>query len=465
MAPFHFVARPPLIVAVVVLVNWGLITHGTFAGSGDEPHYLIIAHSLAFDHDLDLTNDYADATVITSGTLQPGPHAETSHGLLRPVHDIGMPLLFAPIVRVLYPLADFAGRHLPAAVLRAAKLNSILIFRHMISLCMSLLAGLLVVELWRCFAELNSPAPLGWALLFGLSPPILAHSFLFFTEILSALIALALFRRLAFTGLRGRTEALVAGLATGYLALVHIRNIGLIAGLSVLVLLALWRKQIALRHCLAYAGGVVVFLLVRTAVTYHLWGTLVTTPHAPLGAQTSPATTATEVFIRFTGLLFDREYGLLVYAPIYVLSGAGLIVLRRTRPLLFHSVVVVAGLYLLPVLLPALNVHGWNGAWSPPARFLVPVVPLLALAAYASASEGARWLVGLLCAWQVVLDAYVWQFPKTLWNDGDGIGALFLSPAFPSWAEPSSAATFALFLIMTLALSWWLARLSRTRSA
>ena len=45
---------------VVVLVLWGLITHGTYAGTGDEPHYQIMAHSLAFDRDLDLTNDYAD---------------------------------------------------------------------------------------------------------------------------------------------------------------------------------------------------------------------------------------------------------------------------------------------------------------------------------------------------------------------------------------------------------------------
>lgn len=46
-----------LLIVTVVLVLWGLITHGTHAGEGDEPHCLTMAHSLAFDHDLDLTND------------------------------------------------------------------------------------------------------------------------------------------------------------------------------------------------------------------------------------------------------------------------------------------------------------------------------------------------------------------------------------------------------------------------
>ena len=31
---------------VVFLVVWGLMTHGTYAGSGDEPHYLIVAQSI-----------------------------------------------------------------------------------------------------------------------------------------------------------------------------------------------------------------------------------------------------------------------------------------------------------------------------------------------------------------------------------------------------------------------------------
>jgi len=58
----------------------------------------MITHSLAFDHDLDLTNDYADPTNLDlGGHFEGGAHLYAGKdGRLRPVHDIGMPVLFVP---------------------------------------------------------------------------------------------------------------------------------------------------------------------------------------------------------------------------------------------------------------------------------------------------------------------------------------------------------------------------------
>jgi hypothetical protein len=54
---------------IVALVLIGFITHSTNAGSGDEPHYLAIAHSIAFDGDLDLANNYGanEALIAAAG--------------------------------------------------------------------------------------------------------------------------------------------------------------------------------------------------------------------------------------------------------------------------------------------------------------------------------------------------------------------------------------------------------------
>src|SRR5205085_7198970 len=130
-------------------------------------------------------------------------------------------------------------------------------------------------------------------LIIVLSPPILSHSFLFFTEIVSAFIALSVFVWIrdgragraggtraaeAATLFQFRCEALLAGAATGYLLLVHARNVGLIAGLVLLALLRArrWRDR---GMIVAFLAGAAVLLAVRTGVTYHFWGTLITTPH------------------------------------------------------------------------------------------------------------------------------------------------------------------------------------------
>jgi len=104
--------RAKVLVAVVL---WGLITHGTHAGTGDEPHYLAITHSMAFDGDLDLSNNYgASEPLIGGGVLVPGAHLRAGvDGTMRPVHDVGMPALFVPVARVAVPLTNFLARVLP----------------------------------------------------------------------------------------------------------------------------------------------------------------------------------------------------------------------------------------------------------------------------------------------------------------------------------------------------------------
>jgi hypothetical protein len=64
---------------VFPLVLLGLITHSSNAGSGDEPHYLAIAHSIAFDFDFDVSNNYGTGEpLIAGGGLVPGAGAGAS---------------------------------------------------------------------------------------------------------------------------------------------------------------------------------------------------------------------------------------------------------------------------------------------------------------------------------------------------------------------------------------------------
>lgn len=424
------------VAVLVVVAVWGLITHGTFAGSGDEPHYLIAAQSLAFDWDLDVRNDYARPhNLIGGGVLSSESHARTGvGGVLRPAHDVGLPMLFAPYVRLVYPLALTLARMVPPDVLRRARLDDILIFRHLISLAMALLAAVLAVQLYMIVGRVarSEPGAAGWALLVALSPPLLAFAFLFFTELPSALLIVWLYRVLSEPDERP-VPWFLAGAATGLLLLLHVRNAAAVLVLLVWGAVRLWRTRRTWRSWAAWGGAALLLFAVRTYMVHLFWGTFITTPLAVAGSPMTLPAMAREVGIRVSGLLADQEFGLWWYAPVYLLIGPALASGRGLRVPGGRWALAIAGAYVASIVLPQVNIHGWTGGWSPPARMITPVVPLLAvvIAGWAVQTRGAvRMLVTLVVACQIAADVILWQWPKAFWNYGDGQSAFF------SWAPP-----------------------------
>jgi hypothetical protein len=414
---------------VVVLTLWGLITHAGFAGSGDEPHYMMIAYSLAFDRDMDVTHDYEHVDNLVFGeNFEAGAHARPGKdGRLRPVHDVGMPLLFAPYYAVAYGLTTEIVKYVPESWLRRARLNFRVIQRHFLSAAMIGITGAMAVALLELFSALSfsERRAFAWTALLVLSPPILSHSFLFFTEILSALIALRIV--LWFRGSPStQTGALFAGAAVGYLLLIHARNVGLIAGLVAVVVNRSRRWQNGVTLLVWFSLGAILLLLVRTGVTYHFWGTLVTTPHARFGDTGGWRPALTEGLIRLAGWLFDQEHGLLPYAPIYLLLPVGWIGLwKRDRELCLELSIIVA-IYIGTMTVPTLNAAGWRGGWTPAARFLVPVIPFLCVFVFGAVAQLPRISAPLLVivALQIGFDMVLWQHPGLFWNDGTGTSAL-----------------------------------------
>jgi hypothetical protein len=435
---------------VFVIVLWGLITHGTFAGSGDEPHYLAIAHSVAFDGDFDMANNYGgNEPLVGGGVLEFESHVRAGiGGVLRPVHDVGLPLLFAPVVRVAVPLTRALTRVIPERVMRRARLTPAVLYRQLISMAMIVVAAILLGLVFDTFTLLGGPhrAVGGTTMAVMLSPPILIFSTLFFTELVSATLCLFVFRRVTLMRIAGAWAWATTGLATGLLFLVHARNIGLVMPLAILAVLAM-RGQARRADAIAFATALVAMLGIRTAINHLFWGALLTGPHARLGSGPTIDAALQEMAVRFAGLFVDQEFGLLVYAPVYLLAIVGAVSLWRHRRVLAGQIFAVVGTYVLLIVLPITNVHGWTGGWSPAARFLTPVVPLLGVAVFAGVRAGRTPVVSLLLSAQMIIDIYAWQHPKILWNDGDGRAAfcdrLGDVPCryLPSLVEPGSAGT------------------------
>jgi hypothetical protein len=142
--------------------------------------------------------------------------------------------------------------------------------------------------------------------------------------------------------------------------------------------------------------------------TWHYWGNL----GGPLMLDGAPF--SWEAFKAGSqGLLVDREHGLFVWAPIYlVLPVAWVAAGRRFAIWLLPS----ATLFLLSAAH-----YQWWGGFSPAARFLVPLVPIFACVAATAIRDRLFRIAGVaLLLPQIFISADGWQHTRSLWPQGDG---------------------------------------------
>src|SRR4029077_17768805 len=164
-----------------------------------------------------------------------------------------------------------------------------------------------------------------------------------------------------------------------------------------------------------------------------------------------------------SALLLDRQFGLLTFAPVWLLAapGAAWLLRHRTgdalRALLLAAVpLVVGGAFTT-----------WWGGSSPPARFLLPALPAIALLA-APAARARKGAAAVLGAGGLVLVGLAADAPRILHNRPDGESLLLrnLSPAsdldrvLPSFFESDLATVvLSLSLLAAAAIAWrWGAR-------
>jgi hypothetical protein len=131
-------------------------------------------------------------------------------------------------------------------------------------------------------------------------------------------------------------------------------------------------------------------------------------------------------YLGFLGLLFDRSYGVLPTAPLYVAVAAGLLVLFR-RDRWAAAVLTIPCLGYLSFMSFS---QVWFGGWSPPGRYaiagLVLLVPTVALVL----NRKSYWLLAIPAVWTLVIDVLftVDAFNRwpSAWKGYMGIGLLDL---------------------------------------
>ncbi|MEO8257652.1 MAG: hypothetical protein ABI868_09945 [Acidobacteriota bacterium] len=397
---------------VIFLVCWTLTTHGKYSASGDEPHYLMVCQSLWADHDLDLANNYRDDDGRRFGAagLVMDQHGRANRaGRIFPVHDIGVPVLLLPV----YVAATAASGLASEPILARFRMTRGLFAYSLISICIIGLVTAAAAITRRALLAQETPAAPASTIVIALwlAPPVLSNSFLVFPEAF-ALLATALAVRAAFEeadrAVRGRVFWLAAAL--GLLPWLHRKYVFYAAALMLAVLWQHRHRVVSLdRRDRLHALVLFAAPLIGLAIwTWHYWGNLggaLVLDGAPFSWETFR--------VGLPGLIIDRENGLLVWAPVYLLLPAAWAVAGRR-----YAVWLLPAAYLFCI---SAGHDQWWGGFSPAARFLMPLVPIAAMiGAVALRQPLFRQASLLLLVPQFFISADGWQHTRSLWPQGDG---------------------------------------------
>lgn len=398
--------RLPVIVFAAAFIVYGGVAPWMALSSGpqgDESHFMILTHSLVYDHDFDVSNNYANGDYKeqfpppSPGEMRGYPYAfmqrdgieylphephvvRNFRGQMMLQHDPGLPMLIAPG----YALDKREGALFTMALVGAA--GAAAIFEISVALGVGIWPALLTVALF-CFtcpywvftqsaiSDICGAAAITW-------------------------VALQFFRYRQ----RERNRYLVlAGILLAALPWLNIRWWSL-AGMAFLVLCAwiirrhwgAWPSVVGKLSCVIVPNlaGLGAFC----ALDKTLFNMYVPNASMILLGRVMPQFEFHPVH-GFLGMLFDQGYGLLPTAPLYVAVAAGMVVLYR-RDRWGFAMLFLPLLGYLPFI--ALS-HYWFGGWNAPARYLVSATTLVIPAAALVINRRVRWVLAALAAWSFLV--------------------------------------------------------------
>ena len=324
--------------------------------ASDEPIYLLIVQSMIFDHDLDLTNDWAGQRYYD---FYPEPlpdvHAIQVGPALYPIRDMGLPVLGATP----YALAGRTG--------------------VLVLLCV--FGGFLAYQLYLLLRELAFDRRIA---LLAVGATVFVHPFLTYTtqiypDLIAALVFVTVVRLVRHGIATPLRNLALASAFVGTLPWLTTRGWFVAIGLSlVIAYAALWPRRDLVRRVLAAAAPFTFLVLALCYLNWRLFGWFI--PGAGyflIRDQQEILDYAPQIGV--PGLLFDRAFGLIPRAPIYLLAFIGVGAIWRRRRIYgpaLAALVLGWGLYFLYIA----DIVTWHADGGPPSRYLLAGLPFLVVA-------------------------------------------------------------------------------------
>ena len=366
------------IFSLLTLLSWQKNIEGRSL-IGDAPEYLIVAQSIIEDHDIFLEDEGKifelhrppswtgkNLYLNTKGTAAKPPiapgyiiNAVPKNKHLLPYHPLGLSLLIAP--------------------------GQALLGIQGASLTIALCAALLALNIYLYTKSLSK------TLLIVLSPPLLYLALLCFKEIPAVLFTFYAFRKIKQKEIQKTSDAILLSITLASLPWLHPKYI-LISGLLLTLLYhnrllspnakcqmlntkdnystincqlsTILKPLYDIRYPIFAFALSLLSLLAFYIHFYGTWRAALATGHPGL---INPA-------MGLLGLLFDREYGLVLNYPLYLLAISGLFSREAHKREGWFPPVLI-GLSFLGISF----FGNWHGGIAPPGRLVAPALPFLGL--------------------------------------------------------------------------------------
>jgi hypothetical protein len=411
--------------------------------TGDEPHYLIVAHSLALDRDISLLNNYQRRHYhyFYPGLLAKRTSPSADHKRELPAEGLGLSVFLAPF----YYLAMRVSPTSLVAPLR---------------LIMCSTTAIVLYNFTVLLFELRMSRSSVWLLSCGafIASPIITYSSLFYPEIPAFLLVTIAIRKILEIEEHRWLSFFWLSLIPASLVWLHPKYFAL--AICICVTAAIWYyKKLRVYSDGSHHGITFLYFIVSLAGIFsfflflnHEYGGW--SPNRIYAGWDKPAQSLLDLIrqegigrirtmIKMAlGLWIDQRFGLISHAPLYVLFFPAVIWMLRSKSTIKFILVWFAIHFLILC---------WGaplGGFAPPSRHVIVLLPLILIPLtliISNLSGSKKYLaVGMfILSWffaVLMMLNYRLLFSNVTWRNPDGVSPFWQNLGL-DWLIPSLTAT------------------------